>query len=207
MDPPCMRLDDRLNLCQPETGTAGFGGHEGLENTISDRDRDAGAGIAERDERRTVDLLAADTDTPAIRHGLDRVYYDIEKRLIDLVGIADHPQTRRPAVDLERDVMLGELGAGDIGEPLDQLIDHHCYLVQLARPDEIKDVAHQVLDPVDLIADVAEDTLLRRAFRNAPVDELTRCLDDTQRVADLVRKHGGSFAERRKLLALAHLRF
>src|SRR5262249_19237793 len=90
---------------------------------------------------------------------------------------------------------------------LDDLTRIECRPARFLGMGEVENLRKEIVDAVDLLGDIVEQLLFLWAKLGARAHEVTRRLDDAERVAHLVRDRHRRFAKRRKTFLASHFRF
>src|SRR5690606_29187966 len=177
---------------EADPGTEAVGGGGGLVEAVEDAfevaGRDAGAGVADADDRVRAVLLQPEMDLAALRGEPERVGEEVADDLLDDLRVAGEHE-RRGRAHVERDALrLGEAGEGT-GERAEERGEVLALRAErpLARvkPGEVEELVDEAEEAVGLGPHPDEEgaLALRPGLLDEPVD---RPEDEGQRRPELV---------------------
>ena len=201
-----MLEDDLLGDGKAEARALGLRGHEELEDVQPLGE--AGTGVPDRDRGVAVHEAALHLGRASPGHGFDRVLDEVDDDLLDLLGVdaqvGNGPSDARPSQDDARGPGLGPQEAHDLVE---ERVDARGAVLDAVRPRELQEVADEVVEALDLLADDPQELLelsgearLQRRHPALEDGELERYR--VQGIPHLVGEAGGEGADHRHLLVL-----
>ena len=190
-----MIAHDAFDHHEPEAVAVGFGGEERGKEMRSVLLPDAGSLIDHIDIDRMFVLRAGNGERPPLRHGLDRVFDQVVKRLLKQVDVA---------ADL-RQIVVPQTIYGDIF-PLDLMtheierfqhgaLDVHGMEHRFGRPQGMQELMDDIVQPFDFIFRLGHHFLavggIETAAFEAFLEQLEVQIEAVQRIADLMGDFGG----------------
>ncbi len=201
-----MFLDDLEYYREPEAGAEGLRAEVRLEDLVHDLLGDAGARVGDPYLHRVSRAQGLDPQAPSLGHGGYGVLDEVEQRLLDEAGVDAQHRDRGGKVAFNLHACLLQLGAHEIEQLRDDLIDVAVLQPGIHRLHGEEEIHDDPVEPVDFL--VYHGKVLADILGHDPalavdllLNELEMDPDGAQGILDLVGHPRGQVGERCQALS------
>ena len=147
-----MELHDFVGHGQPDPGPGFLGSEVKIVNLIANLVGNAAALVTNLDQHFIVVFRAADAQGSSLGHGLHSIEDNIQKRLLEQIGIGAHQQGHSRKLPINGHALTGGIGRGQLSNIIQQFANVQVRKTQFHGTGEIYQHLHHAVEALDLTA-------------------------------------------------------